>query len=391
MKILQVHNFYQQPGGEDQVFNTEGELLAAQGNEVVRYTRHNDDVNHLNWITAATATLWCGASYRELRQLIRRERPAIAHVHNTFPLISPAVYYAARAEGVPVVQTLHNYRLICPNAILFRSGHVCEDCLGRLTPWPGVANGCYRGSRLATGVTAAMLGLHRALRTWQRQVSVYICMTEFARSKFTEAGIPRERIVVKPHFVRDPGVGTGDGGYAMFVGRLTAEKGVETLLRAWRRLGGRLDLKIIGDGPLGGLVARSARSLPGLEWLGQIPPEHVFGIMKQAACLVVPSEWYETFGRVAIESFAVGTPVIAANIGAIGELVEEGRTGLHFRPGDDADLAARVEDLLSSPPKQAAMRVEARRTYEAKYTPEQNYKLLKAAYAQAREGGAVQT
>lgn len=385
MKVLQLHNFYQQPGGEDQVFYAEGDLLEKQGHEVLRFTRHNDEVNGLSRLTLARAALWNGSIYRELRELLGRQRPAVAHFHNTFPLISPAAYYAAQAEGVPVVQTLHNYRLICPNGIFFREGRVCEACLGDSVPWPGVTHACYRGSRAATGVVAAILGLHRLLKTWQKTVAVYIAMTEFGRRKYVEAGLPVDRIVVKPHFVPDPGVGDGSGGYVLFVGRLTPEKGIETLLRAWKVLGGRVPLKVVGDGPLAAMVADEAKACPSVEWLGHVTPQQVYRLMARAACLILPSEWFETFGRVAVEAFAVGTPVVSANIGAIAELVEEGHTGLHFRPGDPSDLAAKVDQLLSSPVSLAAMRAEARRTYETRYTPEVNYRMTLEIYTRAME------
>ncbi len=196
MKIALVHNYYQQPGGEDEVFADEGALLEARGHQVVRYTAHNDRIAGMRAPVLAQVTVWNRAVYRELRAFIRKERPAVMHFQNTFPLISPASYYAARAEGVPVVQTLHNYRLLCPNALFFRDGHVCEDCLGKSIPWPGVAHACYRGSRTASGVVASMLSIHRALRTWTEMIDVYVVLSEFARQKFIEGGLPSEKIVV---------------------------------------------------------------------------------------------------------------------------------------------------------------------------------------------------
>lgn len=386
MKILQVHNFYQQPGGEDQVFRSERDLLVAHGHQVVQLTRHNDGINGMSRLRVAAATIWNRSIYREVRRLIKQEKPTLAHFHNTFPLISPAAFHAAQAERVPVVLTLHNYRLICPNGLLFRDGSVCEDCMGHSVPWPGVVHGCYRDSRAATGVTAVMLAWHRLLRTWHDRVSVYVCMTEFARRKFAEAGLPAHKIVVKPHFVQDPGTGNGSGGYALFVGRLSPEKGVATLLKAWKLLGGRIPLKIVGDGPLVDVATESVRALPGVEMLGHLPPQQVLALMGRAVCLIVPSESYETFGRVVVEAFAVGTPVIAADLGAVAELVEDGRTGVRFRPGDAVDLAAKVDHLLSAQTTLVSMRREARDTYEKRYTPEVSYHMMLGIYARAREG-----
>ena len=384
MKILAVHNRYQRPGGEDQVFLDETTLLETQNHRVLRYEVHNDQVKHMGRLTLAKDTVWNTSAYRELKALIRRERPDVAHFHNTLPFVSPAGYYAARAEGVPVIQTLHNYRLLCPVALFFRDGRVCEDCMGKAVPWPGVVHGCYRGSRAASGVIATMLTVHRALRTWTEMIDVYVALTEFARNKFIEGGLPAGKIVVKPNFVApDPGRGPGGGGYALFVGRLAPEKGTGTMLAAWDRLGTRFPLKIVGDGPLKDQVVRVAAKRSDVEWLGHRPVADVHALMRKAEMLVFPSQWYETFGRVAAEAFAAGTPVIAANIGAVAELVEHGRTGLRFRPGDPEDLATQVEWALSHPAELRRMRAEVRAEFETKYTAERNYLALMEIYEAA--------
>lgn len=386
MKILLCHNFYQQPGGEDQSFAAEARMLEAHGHDVVRFTRHNDSIDGMSRWDVAKRTLWSRQSYRELRDLIRRERPAVMHCTNTFPLISPAAYYAARAEGVPVVQSLRNYRLLCPNALLLRNGRVCEDCLGKAIPWPAVVHGCYRESRLASAVVALMVAGHRALRTWSRAVDLYFTLTEFARRKLVEGGLPANRLAVKPNFIDpDPGPGSGCGGYAVFVGRLSPEKGIETLLAAWQQDRSLPSLKVVGDGPLAGAVAAAAARDPRIEGLGHRPAQEVLEIVGQAGCLVMPSVWYETFGRTIIEAFARGTPVVASRIGALAELVDEGRTGLLFEPGDAADLAVRVRHLLADPATLARMRQQARQEYHQKYTAEINYRQLMALYERAGE------
>jgi glycosyltransferase involved in cell wall biosynthesis len=390
MKILAVHNRYQRPGGEDQVFVDETALLETRNHRVLRYEVHNDQVKQVNRLTLAKDTVWNTSAYRELGALIRRERPHVVHFHNTLPLVSPAGYYAARAEGVPVIQTLHNYRLLCPVALFFRDGRVCEDCMGKAVPWPGVVHRCYRGSRTASGVIATMLTVHRALRTWTEMVDVYVALTEFARNKFIEGGLPAGKIVVKPNFVApDPGRGQGGGGYALFVGRLAPEKGTETMLAAWDRLGTRIPLKIVGDGPLRDRVVEAAARQSNVEWLGHRPVEDVHALMGKADMLVFPSQWYETFGRVVAEAFAAGTPVIAANIGAVAELVEHGRTGLKFRPGDPEDLVTQVEWALSHSAELRSMREEVRAEFEAKYTAERNYRALMEIYEAALERNKV--
>lgn len=386
MRILKIHTYYQQPGGEDQSFAAEVALLQEKGHEVRVLTFHNRDLEVLSPWAQAAKTLWNGQAYQEVREAVRAFRPHIVHLHNTFPFASPAVVHAAKAEGVPVVMTLHNYRLLCVNALFFREGRVCEDCLGHL-PWRGAVHGCYRDSRPASAVVAGMLALHRALGTWGK-VDRFIALTEFARKKFIEAGFSPPKVAVKPNFVHpDPGVGEGQGGYALFVGRLSPEKGVETLLQAWARLKGGVPLKVVGDGPLRSRVEAAVGQMEGLEYLGPKPLLEVYRLMGEAAFLVFPSEGYETFGRVAVEAFAKGTPVVAAEIGAAGEVTEHGRTGLHFRPGDPEDLAAKVEWLLLHPEELRRMRREARAEYEAKYTAERNYQLLMEIYGQALEAG----
>jgi glycosyltransferase involved in cell wall biosynthesis len=379
-----IHNRYQQAGGEDIVFAAEAALLRERGHEVVEYVESNERINRMSWLAATAQVIWSRPSHQELLQVLDDACPDVAHFHNTFLLISPSAYFACRKAGVPVIQTLHNYRLLCPAATCFRDSHVCEDCVGKRLPWPGVVHACYHGSRSQTGVIAVMLTTHRWLRTWQRRVDVYIALTEFSRNKFVEGGLPARKIVVKPNFLHpDPGPGEKRRGYALFVGRLSPEKGLDILLAAWERLGGKVPLKIAGDGPLALRVIEAADRIPRVEWLGQRPLPAVHTLMGEAAFLVFPSEWYETFGRVAIEAFAKGTPVIASDIGALTELVEQGRTGLRFHPGDPESLAAEVEWAWSHPDQMRQMGREARAEYEREYTAEQNYSMLMAVYDKA--------
>jgi glycosyltransferase involved in cell wall biosynthesis len=314
-----------------------------------------------------------------------REKPYdIVHVHNFFPLISPAVYYAAQAEGCSVVQTLHNYRLSCPAAIFYRDGHVCEDCLGQTIAWPAVLHRCYRGSRSGTAAVAAMQAGHRLVGTWQRQVDLYLVLNDFMRRKAIAGGLPADRIVVKPNFVdNDPGVGAGQGGFALFTARLNREKGVPELLAAWRRLGSRVPLKIMGDGPLTEMVKEAAARMPGIEYLGRRPLAEFYELLGQASFFVFTSTWYEGFPRVINECYARGTPIVASAIGPIAEVVADGRTGVHFRPGDVDDLVARVEWLLEHPGEHAKLRVGARQEFDAKYTAEGGFRQLLAAYQRA--------
>jgi len=380
--VAVIHNFYQQPGGEDEVFRAETRLLGDRGHEVITYTASNDSIGATAGLRAAQRTLWNRTVHRELRKLFRQRRPMVAHFHNTFPLISPAAYHAARAERVPVVQTLHNFRLVCPNALLFRDGHPCEDCLRQPVPWPGVVHACYRGSRAASGVTAAMLTFHRLLRTWTRTVDVYVALSEFAREKFIAAGLPADRIMVKPNFLSsDPGHGEHHGGYALFVGRLSPEKGLGTLLEAWSLIGGRFPLKVVGQGPQASLLAEE-RS--GVEWLGWQPRDRILELMREATFLVLPSEWYEHFPMTLVEAYATGLPVLGSGLGSLKELIRDGETGRHFLPGQSADLAAAVDWAICHPGLLAEQGRRARQEFELRYTPEQNYSTLRAVYQAAR-------
>ena len=385
--MLVVHNRYREAGGEDAVFRAEKALLGRMGAEVVELVEDNARLEGIHPLRAAVEAVWSRRAYRRVAELVRAARPDVAHFHNTFVRISPAAYWACWEAGVPVVQTLHNYRLVCPGALLLRRGRVCEACLGRAVPWTGVVHGCWRGSRAGTGVVAAMLAAHRALGTWREKVDLYIALTEFARRKLIEGGLPAERLVVKPNFVHpDPGPGEHRVDFALFAGRLAPEKGVRTLLAAWRHLPG-IPLKVVGDGPLAGEMRAVAalEGLRGIELLGRLPREAIFGLMRRARVLVFPSEWYEGFPLTLAEAFACGLPVVASRLGAVDEIVEEGRTGLLFEPGDPEDLAARIEWAWSHPEAMAAMGREARRVYELEYTAGRNHERLMRIYALARE------
>lgn len=377
MRILSIHNAYQIRGGEDVSAAAEQDLLQAYGHEVNVYEEDNDRIAQMSSAQLAMRTLWSRQSYQIVREKLQAQPYDIVHVQNFFPLISPSVYYAAKAEKVPVVQTLRNYRLLCPNALFFREGKVCEDCLGKSVPYPGIVHSCYRDNTVASAAVTAMVTSHRLLKTWSSMVDRYITLTQFAQQKMIEGGLPANKVVVKPNFVDpEPRIGSGAGGYAIYVGRLSVEKGIDTLLAAWKKLRTPIPLKIVGDGPLSSLVVEAVQQQPNIEWLGRRPMAEVHQLMGEALFSVFPSKWYETFGRVAIEAFATGTPVMAARIGAIAELVQPNRTGWYFKPGDADDLAAQVNKALKYPEKLSQMRHTARAEFEAYYTKEKNYQQL---------------
>ena len=393
MKVMQVHNYYHKPGGEDQVFADECAMLEAHDHQVLRYTEHNKTVTRQGKLALGVKAVWNQRRYRELYKLFQRIQPDVVHVHNTLPLISPAIYYAAQALGLPVCQTLHNYRLLCPNALFFRNDKVCEKCLERILAWPGIIFACYRESRPATMVVALINIFHRLMGTWKNKIDAYIALTEFSRKIFIRAGFPKNKIMVKPNFSKcnPPQSGTEDCKVregALFVGRLSREKGVETLLKAWEKVGNSMPLNIAGDGPLAPYVRNIASEKYGISWLGQKPHQEIYKLMSKAEILVFPSEWYETFGRVAIEAFSQGTPVTASRIGACAEIVDHGRTGLCFKAGNAQDLAKRVVWASKHSDEMLLMGRNARKEYEAKYTPTRNYNMLMEIYEQTIENHA---
>ena len=384
MKILLVHNQYQHPGGEDVVFEQERRLLERAGHEVITYERSNLEIEasaSAHRIVLAKNIIW-GTDTLDFTRILAQEKPQLVHIHNTFVMVSPSIYLACERANIPVMQTLHNYRFICPAATLFRDGHVCEECIEHGL-WRSVSHGCYRDSRIATSAVALMLAVQRRRHTWDQRVQGYIALTEFARNKFVEGGFPAEKIFVKPNFVYpDPGGHLSTGEYAIFLGRLSREKGLDTLMAAWSRLRSSIPLMILGEGPEYERlrVQAAALGLTRVSFLGQVPREEALAKLRGACCLIVPSECYETFALTIAEGFACGTPVICSRLGAMQEIVEDGRTGLHFTAEDANDLAAKVEWAWTHPDEMKAMGREARLQYEAKYTATRNYEILTDLY-----------
>lgn len=386
MRILIVHNYYQYRGGEAQVFQSELELLKANEHQVWSYTLNNQQITEMSSLSLVGRTLWNQKVYRQMRSQIRQHQIQIAHFHNTFPLISPSAYYACQAERIPVIQTCHNYRLLCPNGMFLRDGKVCEACLDKFVPFPSIQHGCYRGKRLPSAGVAAMLTSHRIAQTWKHRVNIYLALTDFARQKLIQGGIAAEKVIVKPNFVHpDPGEGNGNGKYALFVGRLSHEKGIELILSAWEQIGNRFPLKIIGDGPLAHRVAGVSEQIPEISLLGKKSLEDVYRLMKEATFLVFPSLWYEGLPRTIIESFAVGTPVIAANLGSMSSLIRPGINGLHFQAGNATDLATSVLWAANHLEEMNRLRSRTRAEFIEKYTAQESYARLIEIYQQALE------
>jgi glycosyltransferase involved in cell wall biosynthesis len=384
MKILILHNYYQQPGGEDLVVQQEQALLEAKGHTVALLAANNRSITGIMKRAAiALGTVYSPYSRVKVEKEIGSFEPDLVHVHNFFPQLSPSVYYACRTAKLPVVQTLHNFRLICLNALLFRDGKPCELCVGRSVAWPGITHACYRESYSGSAVLGAMLATHRVWGTWRMAVDAYVTLSNFARRKLVAGGVPSSRLFVKPNcLMPDPGVRKASGNFALFVGRLSPEKGIKTLLAAWRHFRGR-ELKVVGDGPLRDAVEESDD--PNVEFLGRQSAEVVLELMGAAAFLIFPSECYENFPRVIVEAFAKGVPVLGSRLGSAEELIEDGRTGVLFNPGDAQDLASKAEWLFAHPDELTRMSGAARMEFERKYTADRNYEQLMKIYRSAME------
>lgn len=384
MRVLIVHNRYQQRGGEDAVVEAEAEILSARGVEVEVLLTDNEHIRGLTGkLRAAGAAAYSRRGVAYIESAIGRFSPDVVHVHNWFPTLSPAVFGACTRSQVPVVHTLHNYRLLCAKASLSREGEPCEECMGTVLRLPGIMHGCYRNSRIGSAaVTVAML-LHWQLGTWENSVTRYIALSGFAKEKLVQGGLPAAKIAVKPNaLASDPGVGGGDGGYLAYVGRLTDEKGIPTLLDCWRRDASLPNLYIVGGGPLEGDVRAASVERKNIVWLGRRRSAEVQKIMRNATALICPSTWYEGMPRVAIEAMAVGTPVIASRLGTYIEMIQHEKSGLLFEAGDAASMLncikrAEAENMLKP------MRQSARHQFESKYSAETSFRSLLGIYQEA--------
>lgn len=382
MRILLIHNHYKQVGGEDTVFFAEAALLEQHGHEVERLTFSNDAVNSFSEkLGAALGVVYNVQSARIIERKILSFKPEVIHVHNFFPLVSPAVFYVADKYRIPIVMTLHNYRLICPSALLHYDGRVQTENIAKIFSLSAINKKVYRGSRFQTASVVLATGVHKVVGTWQQKVDRFIALTPGAAKLFLHSSLrldPRQ-LVVKPNFTPDLGEGKADRqDYFLFVGRLTPEKGIETLLRA--NALHPFKLKIIGDGPLREAVEQHAAEYPQMQYLGFQERERVVQELKSAKALVFPSEWLETFGMTIVEAFSTGTPAIAAKIGGAEQLVQDGVNGFHYTPGRSEELVSKIKRLELDEALRKQLGKNARLSFEQNYTSEVNYNLLYRIY-----------
>lgn len=380
MKILLAHNYYQLGGGEDSVVANEKKLLEENGNEVITYFKHNKEINtysKFKKLELIQTTSFSKASYADLIQFLKIEQPDICHVHNFLPLISPAIYSACNDLKIPVIQTLHNYRLICTNGLLFRDGRVCEDCLSG-SIYGSVIKKCYRNSSIQTYAIAKMIDKNRGNGTWNHKVDAYFCLTEFAKKKFVDGGLPEEKIIIKPNFVEQPILEPRNeikSPYLIFVGRLDSTKGVNLLIEIANEL--PLPLKIVGEGDL----SKALEGKNNIELLGKLSNIETQRYMRQATALIFPSIWYEGMPMTILEAFANQTLVISSDLGAMQSIIQDQKNGLLFAPNSSTDLMKQIKFAINETALSSEMVSNAHQDFLKKYSKESNYKQLIATYS----------
>lgn len=378
MKILQVHNYYQFSGGEDIVVSNEKKMLELNGNEVIFYKRVNNEISEysfFNKVSLIWKTSWSDKTYNEISKIIGKTKPDICHVHNMFPLISPSIYYACNDNKVPVVQTIHNYRFFCTNGYFFRDNHICEECINS-NAFRAVKYKCYRNSKVQTYSAAKMLESHKKKNTWREKINILICPSKFVKSKFIQGGFSENKLIVKPNFLPyDPEPSYNNNDYFLYAGRIDNLKGIKVLSSA---LLDRINtnVKIIGDGP----EINKLKENKNLQILNKRSNNETINYIKNCISLIFPSICYETFGLSIIEAFACGKPVIASRLGAMEDLVEEGKSGLLFEPGNSDDLRNKIVWAIEHKAEMKEMGKNARKIFEDKYTAELNYKILLSIY-----------
>lgn len=374
-KILIVHNYYQIPGGEDTVVANEKKMLENHGHEVVLYTRNNAELKTMSKIQKLflpVTTIFNPKTYKDIKKIIKTEHIDIVHVHNTLNLISPAVYYAARAMKVPVVQTIHNFRLLCPGATFYRDGHICEDCVEHGLKC-AVKHRCYRGSKIQTLACVISTSFHRMTGIYGK--INYICLTEFNKEKLLQLKqIKPERVFVKPNFVESKNEYVPEKdrkNQFVFAGRLDKLKGVDLLFEAWKIMGADAPKLIVcGTGPMEEWCKTFIReNSVNIEMRGFVPNNETLEIIANSKALVLPTQWYEGFPMSIVEAFSVGTPVVCSDLGNAGSIVEEKMTGYKF-------MTDAADEIVHAVKKCHGLCSQTKKVYKEKYSVENNYEMM---------------
>ncbi|MDH3705402.1 MAG: glycosyltransferase family 4 protein [Acidimicrobiia bacterium] len=376
-RVLQVHNRPRQPGGADRMVDQERDVLTEHGHVVEQWLL---DSQSLSGLRAGVAAIWNPSARRSLRRTVAEFEPDLIHLHTPFPFLSASVFEAF--ADLPVVHTVHSYRWSCIAGTHYLDGATCDACVGRTIPVPAARNRCYQDSLVPSLALAAGLTVHRLKGSLDR-IDRVVTFSPSTAEQLVRTAVAPEKIAIVPNFVEDPGPPTDhDDGYALFLGRLTAEKGIVTLVQAWTQHRQRdgLRLTIVGDGPLGSWVKSIASHHDEVDFLGWRDRDFVGDLLRRASCLVFPSEWYEGMPLSILEAFACGVPVLVSDVGNYWRMVEPGRTGHVFRSQDPADLARLVDDLANRPSVLSQMRPHCRAAYEAHHTPTVGYERLARLY-----------
>jgi len=384
VRILQLHNLHKASGGALHVLEQEAELLSDGGHTVDQLLEPAAEESGLGPVAMGMAAVWNRSTVRMLEQRIEAFDPDVVHVHTPFPIQSPAVFRVAHQMGRATVTTVHGYRYSCVGGICLRGGKPCEDCVGSSLKLAGVRHRCYHDSLGASAALTLSLVGHRVLGTFANHIDRYIALTGFGRDLLIRDGFPAEKIVVKPNAVPDPGAPVPQdarGGYALFVGRLVEEKGIRTLLEAWRSVGPGLDLYIAGDGPMRALVDEAAADNPALQVLGWCDADRVAELQARASVTLVPSEWYEAGPLVILQALAAGTPVLTSDLPNLCDSLLEHGAGRSFVTADPASLAAVATEMLTNEPERAKLGVRARALYELQHTPAGALESLESIYS----------
>ena len=375
MNILIIHNKYKISGGEESVVLNEEHLLKNHGQRVKIVYFNNAEISGVfQKIKVATGILYCNTSKKSLKTEIKNFSPDVIHVHNIFPKISPSIFFLANKLNIPIVQTIHNYRMICPSATLLFNGRVFEKSLDQSFAWSAIKHKVYRNSYLQTFILAFHNFFHNLIDTWKSKVSGFIFLTDFAKRKFIDSKLllDENKLFIKPNFVEDKGFNYEREKHFLFVGRLSEEKGIDVLLESFSNT--EHIIRIIGTGPIESRVVKAAFVNPNIVYLGKQPSKRVIEEMKVCRALIFPSVRYEGMPMTILEAYSTGCPVIASNLGAMADLIVDGYNGLHFKVGDRLDLLEKLDGLTDK------MSLNARKSYLEQFTPEQNYKVLMSIY-----------
>lgn len=383
MKILQAHNFYQIGGGEDTVVATEGALLRQNGHEIIQYYKENEVIKSFSFfqkLELLKKTTYNSATYTEVKDIIVAEKPDICHVHNFLPLISPAIFKACYDCQIPVVLTLHNYRLMCTNGILYRNNQICEECIGR-SAYHALKHRCYRNSTSQTYAVARMLEKNKANQLWENKIDAYICLTAFAKEKFIAHGLPPERLFVKGNFIDVNPIekDSSEMPYFLFVGRLDESKGMELVLNVAKK--SPLKIKVIGEGEYTNFMLNQ----PNIDYLGRLSHEDTLRFISQAKALIFPSLWYEGMPMTILEAMSQKTVVIASDLGAMKSMLNHKETGLLFEPNQPIEALKLLHWSMKNSTEMAQIAERAFTVFNERYAAETNYLRLMEIYTHTIE------